>query len=217
MKHAFVLVALTAFFVSGYSQAYEWKLKKEVDNIQVYFRKSPDSKINELRIETTVEASLSSIVTLMRDVPSFKNWIYKCVESKRLHTPSPHESIYYGEMDFPWPLSNRDFIAHSQVSQNPETKAVIITSKGLPGYVPEKPGLIRMPHLDVKWEITPIGAGVVHVAYNLQSDPGGSIPAWLINMAIDQGPTNSIQQIQEMLSKDKYRDAQLSFIQEFDK
>lgn len=214
MKHAIVLVVLAATSWSSYSQAYEWKLKKEIDGIQVFFRKSPDSKINELRIETTVEASLSAIVTLMRDVPSFTNWIFKCVASERLYTPSDQESIYYGEMDFPWPMSNRDFIAHSRVSQDENTKTVVILSEGLPGYIPEKKGLIRMPLLKVKWEITPIQDGKVRIAYNLQSDPGGSIPPWLINMAIDQGPTNSIKRLQNMLYKEKYKNAQLSFIQE---
>lgn len=217
MKHIIVLVALLVTTLSCFCQAYEWKLKKEIDNIQVYFRKSPDSKINELKVETTVEASLSAIVTLMRDVPSFSTWVYKCASSELIKVPSDHESIYYCEMDFPWPMSNRDFIARSKARQNPETKAIIIESVGIPDYMPEKDGLVRIPHLKVKWEITPIEPGKATVAYNLQSDPGGSIPAWLINMVIDQGPTLTIKKLQDMLSMEKYRNAQLSFIQELDK
>lgn len=211
-----VLVVLVATSLSGYSQAYEWKLKKEVDDIQVYFRKSPDSKINELRIETTVEASLSGIVTLLRDVPTYPFWVYKCVTSERLISLSEHEGIYYSEMNFPWPMSNRDFVAHSLTHQNPITKTITIEADGRPDYIPEKKGLVRIPHLQVRWEITPIKPGEAKIAYFLQSDPGGSIPAWIINMAIDQGPTNSFKSLREMLIKEKYQTAQLSFIQELD-
>lgn len=216
MKHVIVLVAMVVTSLSCFGQAYEWKLKKEVDDIQVYFRKSPDSKINELKIETTVEASLSGIVTLLRDVPTYPSWVYKCEAAKRLTTLSDHEGIYYSEMNFPWPMANRDFIAYSHTQQDPVTKSIIIEARGRPEYIPEKEGLVRIPHIYVRWKITPTKPGEAKISYFLQSDPGGSIPPWIINMAIDQGPTNSIKNLREMLSNEKYQNAQLSFIQELD-
>ncbi|MEM1121376.1 MAG: hypothetical protein AAGJ18_13070 [Bacteroidota bacterium] len=117
-------------------------------------------------------------------------------------------------MDFPWPLDDRDLIVRSTMNQDPITKVVRSESFNEPDYIPVKKGLVRIPSLHLWWEFTPKESGVVEVEYFLSSDPGGLIPAWMINLALDQGPTQTIKAFREILKKPKYRDAQLDFISE---
>jgi hypothetical protein len=192
----------------------EWKLKKETEHIKVYYRKSADSRVNELKLLTTVNSSLSGLVSLLRDVPNYTNWIYKCEKVEPLGQSTHSEGRYWAELDFPWPLQNRDMICHSRISQDPKTKVVAIKVEGQPAYLEKKDGIVRIEVLELTWTLTPAPDGQIHIEYQLLSDPGGVLPGWLINLAIDQGPTQTIRSLREQVAGQKYQSSKLSYIQE---
>lgn len=193
----------------------EWKLKKEVDNLKVYYRESEHSTINEIKVRYIAEASLSNIVAVLKDVPGFTGWIYSCAEARVLEQKSNKETIYYSRLDFPFPMSDRDFIAKSKLWQDATTKEIFIKVIGDTDYLPAKKNIVRLPKLVVNWHIKPLTGKRVQIEYHILSDPGGSIPDWLVNLAIDKGPVNSMQAFKEMLDQAKYRTAQLAYIEEF--
>ena len=112
----------------------------------------------------------------------------------------------------PWPASNRDFVAHLTVSQNPVTKIVEIDGPAVTGMVPEKKGVVRIDHSVGKWTIIPIDANHIKVEYTLHTEPGGSLPAWMVNMFAAEGPLEVFRSIKTQLQKPTYRDAILSYI-----
>ncbi len=208
----YLLLCVPAF---GQKKA-EWKLKKEVDDLKIYLRKSESSTIKEIKVTYIAEASLSNIIAVLRDVSAFPEWIYACTESQVLERLSDTETIYYSQIDFPFPMSDRDFIARSKLSQKPDTKEIFIKVTGEYDYLPPKKALVRLPKLLINWHITPISLKKVIVEYRLVSDPGGWIPDWAVNIALDKGPVNSMKKFKEMLTKEKYKSAKLAFIQETD-
>ncbi len=214
-----VILMCISFFIASFpflqAQENDWVLKKELDDLTVYSRTPEDSRIKEVKIETEVRASLSTVVAVLKDIPAYATWVYKCEKSELLQKVGPTESIYYCEMDFPWPMNNRDFIAHSHLKQDPESLEVIIDVGNEPNYLPEKSGLVRIQKMKIHWRIiAEKGSKKVNIVYHLKSDPGGWMPAWLINMAIDQGPINMIQNFREMLKNEKYQNLELPFIVE---
>ncbi len=213
MKLSIVLL-LAILATSGFAQT-DWKLKKEVDDLKVYYRQSEHSNINEIKVRYVAEASLSNVVAVLKDIPGFTEWIYACAEANAIEQKTPNQSIYYSRIDFPFPMSDRDFIARSKLRQDPATKEIFITVIGDYDYLPEKKNIVRLPQLRITWHIKPLGGRRVQIDYHLLSDPGGSIPDWLVNLAVDKGPTNSMLKFKEMLNKPKYRLAQLAFIEEW--
>ena len=200
--------------VSLSAQGGQWKLKKEADGLKVYLRNSENSDIKEVRIETIFDASLSAIITVLKDIPAYPEWIYKCSRAERLEPGTNTSSVYYCEIDFPWPLSDRDFIAKSSLRQDPGNKHVYIDVKAAPEHLPEKDGIVRIELLNIYYEFIPLPDNRVQMNYRLHSDPGGALPAWLVNLAVDSGPVNTIKGMREMLNQDKYKNAQLAFLKE---
>ncbi|MCB0558573.1 MAG: START domain-containing protein [Lewinellaceae bacterium] len=211
-----ILIVTTLLFagLSLSAQPGEWKLKKEADGLKVYLRDAENSNIKEVKIEAIFDASLSSIITVLKDVPAYPDWIYKCAKSERMEPGTNTSSVYYCEVDFPWPLSDRDFVAKSALRQDPGTKNVYIDVKSAPAYLPEKDGLVRIATLNIQYEFIPLSENEVKMNYRLHSDPGGALPAWLVNMAVDNGPVNTIKGMREMLKQDKYKRAKLAFLME---
>jgi ribosome-associated toxin RatA of RatAB toxin-antitoxin module len=199
------------------AQAAEWKLKKEQDDLRVYTRKTENSGIQEIKVNFTVDASLTSITALLNDVAAMPQWIYACAETRVLKRLSPTEMIYYGRVEFPLTMNDRDYVLQSKLRQDPKTKVVHLTSNNIGGYVAPIEKRVRVPKLLNKWRIQPLSAERVQIEYQLATDPGGSIPSWLINLAIDKGPLQSIKGLKEMVQQPKYRDAKLAYIKDLPK
>lgn len=219
MKRIHLLTAITILtlcFLQGQLLAQDggWKLKKETDGLKVYYRKVDHSNINELKIEAILNGSLSSVVSVLKDVPAYHDWIFKCSYAERLEPAKNTSSLYYCLIDFPWPMDDRDFIARSTLRQDPVSKHIFIDVTGVPKRLSEKQGIVRITEMNYHYELIPMPNGKVKMLYQLHSDPGGSLPAWLVNLAIDNGPVNTVKGMQEMLKKEEYQKAQLAFIQD---
>ena len=127
---------------------------------------------------------------------------------------SPSELYYYSEISIPWPAQNRDFVAHLIVKQDPQTRVVDVDGPAVPDFVPLKTGIVRIDHSIGKWVLTPATDNHVKVIYTLQVDPGGAIPAWLVNMFAAEGPIQSFKGLKLQLQKPAYQHVALSFIRD---
>lgn len=204
-----LIVLLTSLFTSAQQ---DWKLKSDKENIKIYTSPSTDSKIKALKVVCTVDATLSQMAAVLLDVNAGAEWVYKTKSASVIKKISPVEIIYYSEIDMPWPLSNRDFVVRIKLAQNATTKIVSVDTENLPDYIPVKSGIVRVRHSDVKWTLKPIGKNQVLVEYMLVVDPGGAIPAWLVNMFSTKGPFECFKSLKEQIKKPAYAHAQLPFV-----
>ncbi len=210
----FALLLVLPFYESEV-QDQPWEFKKDKDGIKIYTRQSAASNIKELKFTAVINSDMNSTVALLIDVENYSRWVYKCAESVTLKEISNLESYCYYNVDFPWPMSDRDMIVFSEVKQDPNTKIVTSSSKGEGKYIPEKDGLVRIYDHFNQWIFKPLSNDKIEVTYFLKSDPAGNIPAWAVNLAIDQGPVRSMKRFIEMLKDPKYKHAQVKGIVDF--
>jgi START domain len=200
-----------------FSQPHDgWKLKRDKGDVKVYMRNVEGSKIKELKFTTNIRASLNTIAYVLTNVEGFDNWVYASVTSETIKKISDTEVYYYTEMDFPWPLSNRDLVLYSKFWQDPKTLALHSVTTSAHWMKPGLEDIVRITLADLRWSFTPAGNGNVHVDYYLKSDPGGSIPAWLVNLAADQGPMQTMVKFKDELKKEEYKFKKLAFVQEYE-
>jgi hypothetical protein len=192
----------------------DWKLKQDKENIKVYTKNITNSALKAIRIVGNINASLSALTAVLLDINSTKEWVYATKSIAILKTISSSELIYYSELEIPWPVSNRDFIALLKVTQDEKTKAVSIDGFNKPAYLPSKKNVVRIQQSCSKWLITPTPNGQLKIEYVLQVDPGGSVPAWLINLFATKGPFETFKKLREQVRKPVYANRKLEFIRE---
>lgn len=202
-----ISIILLSFTVS-LAQDKEWKLESNKNDMQVYTRMSADSPIKELKIELDVDASLSQLVKILEDVDFYPNWIYSCSSSYVVEEVEKGDFYYYVEMDFPWPLSNRDLVQHSVMEQDPSTLEINIntTTESSAEKVALKKDNIRLITGSIHWKLTPISVNKTHIYYHLVTNPGGNLPAWIVNMAIDLGPSKTMKKLKESVGEEKFKE-----------
>lgn len=206
------LFALTLITNSAFAQT-DWKLTSNKEGIKVYTSQVPGSKIKAIKVESTLDATPSELVAMVMDIKNSPQWVYHTKSAVLIKQVSPSELYYYSEVNLPWPVANRDFVAHLTAFQDPDTKVVTIAGPVVAGFVPEKKGIVRIDHSNGKWTITPTGNGQINVEYSIFVDPGGDLPSWLVNMFATEGPLQIFRNLKLELQKPSYKNIYVAFVE----
>jgi hypothetical protein len=210
MKKIILLALLTVLMVAQLFAQNEWQLKTDKEGMKIYTRDVAGSKIKALKVEAVFDATPAQFVALIMDVNTSADWVYHVKSSTTVMKVSPTELYYYSEVSLPWPLADRDFVAHLTVSQNPVSKVVTIDGPAVSGFVPLKPGVVRVSDSKGKWVITPLPNEQIKVEYSIHVNPGGDLPVWLVNMFATEGPLKIFRGIKVQLQKPAYKNTGIS-------
>jgi hypothetical protein len=208
-----VLLIVLSFWGRIFGQE-DWKLNTSKEGMSVYTKVFPDSKFKAIKVELSLDATLSQLVAVVMDVNTGADWVYATKSSALLKRVSASEVVYYSEVKLPWPIHNRDFIAQLKAVQDPATRVVTIYGPVVPDYMPVKKDIVRVRKSEGKWVITPIAKERIKVEYTIRLDPGGDLPAWLFNMFVTKGPAESFENLKLQLKKPQYANVHLPFITE---
>jgi hypothetical protein len=187
-------------FTIGFSQA-NWKLSKNKDGIQVYQRDSRNSDFKSIKVECTLDGNFDKLVAVINNVNNYKNWVYNNKAASLLKRINAYEFYYYTEAYLPWPLDNRDAVMHTRITKDSLNHFLKINSVAVANYLPRKSGKVRISRSDINWYVTRSSSTSIHISYTFETDPGGSVPSWLVNNFADKGPFESFKKLAELLKK----------------
>lgn len=202
-------------FFTGFAAAQvNWELKVNREGIKVYTKTMDNSPLKAVKTVCTLNTSLSTLTAVLLDIPGSMDWVYATKTITLLKQISPAELIYHSEINIPWPASNRDFIVGISVVQDEKTKVVTLLGINKPDYLPERKDVVRIQQSYSKWLITPVQPGVVRIEYELQVDPSGKVPVWLVNMFATRGPFETFKKLQVQVRKPAYSNKSFAFIKD---
>lgn len=183
--------------LSGLSQS-DWRLIKDSQGIQVYVRTNDSTKFKEYKATMVVKASLDKVLQIMMDADKLKKWNYQTTKSYLVKKISDSEQIVYLENDMPWPVQNRDVVARMSV-QHPTSNIFKIDLLSATEAVPEKDRIIRVKNFSGYWYLEQSSKGTI-IIQQMQGDPGGSLPAFLFNLFLTNGPFSTFLELNKALA-----------------
>lgn len=213
-KRLFLTGCLLVFITACSNAQTDWELKTDKEGIQVFMKKMDNSPLKAVKTVCTIKTSLTTLTNVLLDINSSADWVYATKKISLLKQVSPSELIYYSEINIPWPVTNRDFIVLLSVTQDQKTKAVSVLGYNKPDYLPAYKNIVRIRRSYSRWLITPLPNGVVKIEYILEVDPGGTVPAWLINLFAGKGPFETFKKLREQVKKPVYHSTTLPFIKD---
>lgn len=187
------------FFTLSLSAQDNWVLKKDKDGIKISSRTSAYSKFNDIKVEMDLTGTVGQLAAILLDVEKYPEWAYAtklCTVIKKI---SNSEVIYYSEFDVPWPVSNRDLYADFKITIDSVSKSLKVSSVSVKDYEPEKKNLVRIPMSKGIWNVTTISDKLIHLEYILVVNPGGSVPAWILNMFAAKGPMETFENLKQKM------------------
>lgn len=208
---ALLLLALfAAESLAAEKEETKWNLVKDKQGIKVYTRKVKGIDFKAFRGVTTVETSLASLVALVTDVKAAPTWLANCTRCELLQQINARETLTCAFSKSPaWPVKHRDMVTHNVWVRDDDTSMITLRQTAKPDHIPAKKNVVRIKRLECLWQFTPKPDGIVEIVYQSVSDPGGSIPQWLVNSSVVSQPYQTLQKIRKVIKQDKYQQATL--------
>jgi len=180
-----------------------WELKKDEDSIRIFVANNPESKIKMIRAEFTLRARREELFHQLLRADLYREWQFNTVKSEIIQSINPHELVYYCEVSAPWPVDNRDIIMHLKVNDHPGEREFSIITRCMPDARPRMAGIVRVPESRGEWRVRQIGPEMLRVDFQIQVDPGGYVPAWLVNLTLTQAPFQTFTNLKKRLAAAK--------------
>ena len=198
-----LLIVLVCIASLCFSQE-KWQLIKDQDGIKVYTRKQDNEKFKEVRADFELKASEDQLISMLQNISHHKDWSYGTKRTYMVSKKSNDTLIYYSEVSLPWPLSNRDLVIELSFKKDTVNKTLRIQAISIPGILPVNQGLVRVPFSLALWNVNVLPNKLLKVQYIFRTDPGGALPAWLVNFAASVGPYNSFHKLKEIIQKETH-------------
>lgn len=200
--HRFIWIFWVGSLMMGVTcHSQDWNLEKDRNGVKVYTRKVSNSIFKEYRASVDVKTTFKKVIEMLYETKSREIWLYNTPVIEEVQKTDSTLCIY-NRVDAPWPVSDRDNITcfYSIISRADYAKIGMRLMKSHPSF-PEDDDVVRIQQLEGFWEITDLKNGYIRLVQQCLADPGGSLPAWLVNSSVVDSPFFSMNAIKNYLEK----------------
>jgi hypothetical protein len=199
------IICSSLLLCNGYIKAQvleskDWKLVKQKNGIGVYTAPGGHDGLKLIKVTAEMTGSLQGVKQLFTNIPIQKEWVYGTRKSYLVKKQDENSLLYYNETGLPWPANNRDVVIRMVMEEDPPLKSLVIRQESEKGSFPANKGVVHVQHLSGKWIFTETGNKKLKAVYYLDIDPGGSLPAWVVNLFITKGPYETFVKMQQLLN-----------------
>jgi uncharacterized membrane protein len=158
-----------------------WTLRKEKNGIQVYTKKRAKSNIYMYRVKTKIDAPVQKVYEQVIDFRENLKYMELVDSLSFLNHREDISYINYMSFDMPWPVTNREMVMEMDVHRHKDS--IHLVSNDLPGYVEQNKNYIQVEDFNEEWFIKyDENEKVTHITIQGWVNPGGDIPAWIVNL-----------------------------------
>ncbi len=194
----FHILVLPLILVGLMARADGWELVKDKDGIKIYTRSTENSKFKTYRGEAIINIGMNEMYRILIDLDNYDQWVYSNSERRLLSETGNGEYTYYSVMSLPFPFDNRDMTTVMKVSMGQDTiRFVTSLVKGKPS----PKGIVPIAAYEEITTLVKLGEKQVKMIMEGYFEPGGTLPAWVINMFLSEGPYQSLMTLKKLHEK----------------
>lgn len=202
MRGHWVYFVLSMATTYCFGQTTDCDLRRNSEGIKVYVCKSPTEKLKTIRSEFMLEnTSAEQLIKFIFNVEDYPNWHYNLIEAELFKKINDDEINYRSELDAPWPVENRELVLNLKVYRDSLPDHVTIAIRNILTDRPLKSGLVRVPFFSGSYRITVINETTLKIIHTMKVDPGGSVPLWMVNLALAEGPFTTYKNLKKRISE----------------
>ena len=200
-----ILLSAVVCMTSGIQSVYAttkqgWQVVKVDENHQIttYSKQEANKRFRSFRAEGLLSAPLEAAVRQQLDVEHLKKWYLNADESRLLKRVSDTELYYYIKLKTPFGIPARDMAVKVNIEPYSPAKGVLVLRyQAVPDFIPATPDVVRITTYQMVTRLTPRGDQKTYEETEGYAEPGGSLPAWLMNSVQQQTPYHNLLAKQE--------------------
>ncbi len=182
-----------------------WKLAKSGAGVKAWMRDVPGSPIAMIRARTRIAATPLEVLAVINDVNKSCTWAGRCLEARVLRRHGP-ETRMYSRRQAPWPISDRDFelIAITRAVDGERLLRIDFNNVRC-AQTPLPDGVVRMSLMRGHYQLKQAPGGATDVELQIEADPGGWLPKWIVRWTAKNGPFASLSGLRKRVPKVRHR------------
>lgn len=182
-----------------------WEEIANEDGIRVFRREMEGSSFKGLKGIGVVDAPIAKVSAVLDDTTRRMEWVANSRDCRTLKRINDFERIEYNQVVVPWPFQDRDFVFHASVSVNPQAREIRILMKSVEEekLMPKRSGVVRGIIHQSNYLLREIDGGKrTLISVEVEADPAGEIPSWLVNTFQKGWARHMILGIREQVQKE---------------
>ena len=187
-----------------------WRLRKEADNIRVFTIDQDQSSFKAFKAVAVLDAPIENLMAVMANPGSCVEWVHNCSESYAFGDGEFHDRFAYSVNDMPWPVTDRDDVLRIRTRGDRASGEIVMDLNAMPDQRAESSSRVRVDRSDTLYRFTPEG-DKTRMVWVQHTDPNGSLPGWLVNSLLVDIPVRSMEELERVANRDKYRGYQLVY------
>lgn len=170
-----------------------WDLVGVTDGVEVSRRMVPNSNLFAFRGEAVSSVPVSLLSSLILNDPLGPEWVDLMNASKELQRYDQYTKLIYQGYDLPWPIQDRDYVMKQIASYDQEQQIFTATFQSVEdALMPEQECCIRAMAYRTFWHLEALPSGQTKIIVEVNTDPRGSLPGWLVNLIQEDWPHKTI-------------------------
>jgi hypothetical protein len=182
-----------------------WEIQLDKKGLKVMTKCTKDSPINILKLVAEVPLPMNSIYNVLHDPEYRKTWDENMIEGFLIEKLDAYNDVgYYAAKSPVWTISNRDFCNIRSWYTPPDDSERVIINHSVPHpKCPEKKGFVRANSILTGYWLRPFPGddSKTILIYMTRTDPGGWIPAWVVNSTASTFAPKIIENITRVSEK----------------
>jgi hypothetical protein len=186
--------------VASLSRADDWKSIGRKDGIEIYRREVPGTGVVAFKGLGAIDAPLWKVASILLDTKRAPEWADSLVESRVVKRLGMNVYVEYNHIHMPFILKDRDFASRVTIKIDPDARTFALEYTPTDGAVPPTKSVRGEIRFGV-FEVTALDSGHSRLEAEVQCDPKGSIPAWVVNFFQKSWPVTTFENLRAQAQK----------------
>jgi hypothetical protein len=184
------------------AHAEDWTPISVARGVTIYRRELPGSHLTAMKGTGTVEAPVWKVAAILLDTQRAREWVDSLKESRVVRRLAPDRYIEYNHVGGPFVMRDRDFVSDVRITVDPTTRTFALAYQ--PTVDPGAPTTryVRSEILSGLFQATSLEPETrTALSVEVQIDPKGFIPAWVVNLFQKSWPLHTFEAIRAQAAK----------------
>ncbi len=180
----------------------KWTTLTKEAGITVTTRREKNRQFPTFRGTGRVKSNIWDVIAVIQDASKYTQWLHQCSESGVIKRVDQVTQVVYSKVDSPWPVKDRDVVLRGKIDFINPHKEVKIRFRAIKHkHKKGQSDVVRMPLVEGHWYIVAMGEDKTLVEYQVNADPGGELPPWLVEQASKELPLFTLRNLRKQVSK----------------
>jgi hypothetical protein len=185
------------------AQSGAWRVIDRERGITITARDEPGRELPTFRGQGNIRGDVLSVLAVVADAEGAAQWAKGADRVQLVRALGPRTHLIYTYTDTPWPVSDRDMIMKRTIEVAKPGQEFWVRLVCAPKVRKPVDGVIRVTDCVSHFHLKRVDDKTTYVEYQVNLDPGGRLPDWLIRWASKKIPFETLVDLEKQVGRSK--------------